>query len=225
MRNIFPACFVALSLASPASAGLITFDNIRHANGFSEDAIPTGWAGFDWSSRFWWTDSQTAPDTGYQFGIVSAPNVVFNAAGAKVSFRRKTLFELDSFYLTAAWRNGLEVEVTGFRHNVEVDSTTFIVNASGPTLETLDWEVNKVTFRSFGGTSAGYDGGIDGNQFVLDNLMLSPVAKQSISFASLSSPRVASEVPEPSTWAMMLVGFAGLGFAGHRASRKTAAAG
>jgi hypothetical protein len=30
-------------------------------------------------------------------------------------------------------------------------------------------------------------------------------------------------VPEPSTWAMMLVGFAGLGFAGYRTSRKTVA--
>ena len=30
--------------------------------------------------------------------------------------------------------------------------------------------------------------------------------------------------PEPSTWAMMLAGFAGLGFAGHRASRKRLAA-
>jgi PEP-CTERM motif len=30
-----------------------------------------------------------------------------------------------------------------------------------------------------------------------------------------------SAVPEPSTWAMMLLGFAGLGFAGYRASRKT----
>ena len=29
-------------------------------------------------------------------------------------------------------------------------------------------------------------------------------------------------VPEPSTWAMMLLGFAGLGFAGYRASRKSA---
>jgi hypothetical protein len=28
--------------------------------------------------------------------------------------------------------------------------------------------------------------------------------------------------PEPSTWAMMLLGFAGLGFAGWRASRTTA---
>jgi hypothetical protein len=31
-------------------------------------------------------------------------------------------------------------------------------------------------------------------------------------------------VPEPSTWAMMLVGFAGLGYAGYRASRGAAAA-
>jgi PEP-CTERM motif len=30
-------------------------------------------------------------------------------------------------------------------------------------------------------------------------------------------------VPEPSTWAMMLIGFAGLGYASHRASRKSAA--
>jgi PEP-CTERM motif len=32
---------------------------------------------------------------------------------------------------------------------------------------------------------------------------------------------VGGAVPEPSTWAMMLIGFAGLGFAGYRASRKS----
>ena len=30
-------------------------------------------------------------------------------------------------------------------------------------------------------------------------------------------------VPEPSTWALLLIGFAGLGFAGYRSSRKTGA--
>jgi PEP-CTERM motif len=34
----------------------------------------------------------------------------------------------------------------------------------------------------------------------------------------------APTVPEPSTWAMMLLGFAGLGFMGYRARRKTRAA-
>src|ERR1700683_353998 len=33
----------------------------------------------------------------------------------------------------------------------------------------------------------------------------------------------ASAVPEPSTWAMMVIGFGGLGFLGWRGSRKTAA--
>jgi hypothetical protein len=36
--------------------------------------------------------------------------------------------------------------------------------------------------------------------------------------------RSTSTVPESSTWAMMLLGFAGLGFAGYRASRRPAAA-
>ncbi len=34
---------------------------------------------------------------------------------------------------------------------------------------------------------------------------------------------VGGAVPEPSTWAMMLVGFAGLGFAGYRSARRQAA--
>jgi hypothetical protein len=33
-----------------------------------------------------------------------------------------------------------------------------------------------------------------------------------------------SGVPEPTTWAMMLIGFAGLGFAGYRSSRKSSTA-
>jgi hypothetical protein len=34
---------------------------------------------------------------------------------------------------------------------------------------------------------------------------------------------VTASTPEPSTWAMMILGFAGLGFAGYRASRKATA--
>jgi len=34
-----------------------------------------------------------------------------------------------------------------------------------------------------------------------------------------------SSVPEPSTWAMMLIGFAGLGFAGYRSTQRRAVAG
>jgi hypothetical protein len=37
------------------------------------------------------------------------------------------------------------------------------------------------------------------------------------------TPRTLEAVPEPSTWAMMLLGFAALGFAGYRTSRRAAA--
>jgi hypothetical protein len=40
---------------------------------------------------------------------------------------------------------------------------------------------------------------------------------------TMSVGGAAVTVPEPSTWAMMLLGFAGLGFAGYRASRKKVA--
>jgi hypothetical protein len=43
-------------------------------------------------------------------------------------------------------------------------------------------------------------------------------------FETKSAVPFTVSVPEPSTWAMMLLGFAGLGFAGYRASRRTAAA-
>jgi hypothetical protein len=36
-------------------------------------------------------------------------------------------------------------------------------------------------------------------------------------------PDVVTGVPEPSTWAMMFLGFGGIGFAGYRTSRKSAA--
>ena len=42
-----------------------------------------------------------------------------------------------------------------------------------------------------------------------------------VQFSAASIP---PSIPEPSTWAMMLAGFAGLGFLGYRASRRETAA-
>ena len=46
------------------------------------------------------------------------------------------------------------------------------------------------------------------------------VAAPSVAYAMLDSATFTATVPEPSTWAMMLLGFAGLGFAGCRRLRK-----
>ena len=56
--------------------------------------------------------------------------------------------------------------------------------------------------------------------FTLDATL--EVSTSPISFSSVF-PHSATSIPEPSTWAMMLLGFAGLGFVGWRGSRRTVA--
>ena len=61
-------------------------------------------------------------------------------------------------------------------------------------------------------------------------LLVTGTGSDTLSFAAANNPGLTfldnvslSGVPEPSTWAMLLFGFGGLGFAGYRASRKSAA--
>jgi hypothetical protein len=192
------ASFAALALATPASAKLITFDLLTG----SDQHIPDGWAGFHWSDDFFYLDGDDFPGTGFDNGVVSPPNVAFNNDSNTVGFGRGKPFELVSFYVTAAYRNGLKFRVTGKLDGDIVDRETFTINSSGPTLITLDWsDINHVVFYSYGGTNAGLGGNrSDGFEFALDNL----------------TTRAVSAIPEPSTWALMLLGFAGLGYAGRR---------
>lgn len=60
--------------------------------------------------------------------------------------------------------------------------------------------------------------------FVDNTTLLVANADPGIQLLTPADFRSGSPAPEPSTWAMMLLGFAGLGFAGYRASRKTIAA-
>jgi hypothetical protein len=206
----FLASVAGLSLADPASAGVITFDDLPDTSLYNH--IPNPYAGFDWSPHFLYLDGADYPyPSGYQTGVVSGPNVAFNENGLPANFSRRMPFELDSFYLTAAWRDGLEVTVTGYLNDKMVDSKTLTVSTSGPTRETFNnWDVNKVVFRSFGGTPVGFTG----YQFVLDNVRISPVPEPSARFNSFSA------VPESSTWALMLLGFAGLGFTAYNRSKR-----
>jgi hypothetical protein len=217
----FLASFAGLCLADPASAKLINFDNLPLPSNSPYGQVPNPYAGFDWSPHFRYVDGADYPyPSGYQNGVVSAQNVAFNGGGLNglppppVNFSRRTPFELDSFYLAAAWRDGLQVTVTGEMCSppaspqtcVVVDSTTLTVNQSGPTLETFNWDVNKVVLQSFGGVPVGFT---QGYSFVLDNISIGPVPALSTRFNAFNA------VPESSTWTLMLLGFAGLGFAAY----------
>jgi hypothetical protein len=206
----FLASFAGLCLANPAAAKLITFHDLPDSSPYQR--IPNPYDGFDWSPHFLYLDGvDYLYPSGYQTSVVTPPNVAFNGGGSNgappppVNFSRRAPFELDSFYLTAAWRNGLEVTVTGKLNGAVVDTTTLTVNTSGPTLETFNWDVNEVVFNSVLGS--GVPVSFEGYQFVLDNVSVGPVPDSAIRFNSFGA------VPESSTWTLMLLGFASLGCA------------
>lgn len=132
---------------------------------------------------------------GYDTGIVSQSNAALNGFGTQASFSAASgTFAFISGYFTGAF--GTENIVVSDNLG---DSKIFQVNASTPTLETFNW--NGVSTVSVDAVSDG-----SGTQIVFDNLTVNT-----------------SAVPEPATWAMMLVGFGGLG-AVMRTRRKMSAA-
>jgi PEP-CTERM motif len=146
-----------------------------------------------------------------------------NQNSATYTFTFNTPIDYFSFHVNALSTFGGNVETIG----------SITVNAPN----TPTFAFTNIQFTAFDGSTI-TSGPQDNGEF---NMVITPAAGESfntISFFHFQSGapngsvvrdlsfEVASGVsgvPEPSTWAMMLLGFAGLGFAGYRASLKRAA--
>jgi hypothetical protein len=115
---------------------------------------------------------------------------------------------------------------SGFQPGAAFNPSTdaFINHAGGNTSDDIGmFSLNTESPLSFPSS-------IDGNSFSLDSRLLSGVISDAsdVNTFVIYSPLVinigGTQAPEPSTWAMLLLGFAGLGFAGYWASRRTATA-
>ncbi|MDP4026848.1 Hint domain-containing protein [Methylobacterium sp. NEAU 140] len=141
----------------------ISFDNTS-GSGTGGQAIPNGYGGFNWTNFNALDGTQNAfQGTGYRNGIVSSPNVAFNAAGLSGSFSSTSSFTLNDFYATSAFQNPASIQVTGSLNGVQVYNTTITPNSQAPTLYSFNWTgINQVTIAP---NTPG-----QGQQFVIDNL-------------------------------------------------------
>jgi hypothetical protein len=90
------------------------------------------------------------------------------------------------------------------------------------------WLSEKVTFTYEGlGTNPGLLSFVNNGQGgcsadFTSSLPHDPTASGARPFSLLDGVSLSSSAPEPSTWAMLLAGFAGLGYAGLRSRRRSA---
>ena len=189
--------FIKLACIYFASAGmclgatsLITFDDLAplYNNGFYENPIPNGYNGLQWNN-FWVLDAVDYFDapSGYQYGMISAKNVAFNNYGNPALFSGNGTFDLDSAYLTAAWNDGLQVEVQGFVGNTLTYDNTYTLNTTAASFINFNYfGVDEVNFIASGGINHGFYG--QGTQFAIDNMTVNLIPEPNLlALASLGA--------------------------------------
>ena len=187
VRRAIALCWIrfvsalVLALATASSSGwasptLITFDDLPETT--TGLVVPNGYQNLTWVD-FYYLDGVNYVDnpSGYQNGVVSASQVAFmwGAAnpGTTASITNSLGFDLISGWLTAAWRDGLQVRVIGYSSGVAVYDNTYTLSTLAPTFINFNYlGVNQVTFSTSGGTQSPVLFG-DGYHFLMDNVTVS----------------------------------------------------
>ncbi len=196
MRKIlcfFVATAIVIGSVVGANAAVLTFDDLFGGGG---QPISNGYQGFNWNNMGAVDTAYMATGygtNGYTNGMVSPNNVAYNLVGNPASIYSNTQFDFNGAYLTAAWNNGLTINVKGYNGANLLYDSTIVVDTFAPTFFNFNFlGVTKVDFNSYGGTSAGYVG--SGTHFAMDNFTYN-----------------ASAVPEPSTILLLGSAMVGLG--------------
>lgn len=188
-----------------ASATILTFDTLTPA---SLSIIPDGYGGLNWNNMGYLDGSKSIyAGSGYNNGLVSGNYVAFNnSANMAMTLGAGSVFDFNGAYLTGAWRDGLNIQVTGLLGGTTLYSQTVVVNSTGPTWFNFDYMgIDELRFNSFGGT--GVSGLIgSGAHFVMDNFTF-----------NVNEP--VNPIPEPSTAMLLAIGLLGMTSYGYRRSK------
>ena len=180
MNKTIIAGFAAILAGSSVNAALITFDDL------TADPIPNAYAGLSWNN-FSALNATTfsGNPSGYLVGLVSPDFVAYNPFGTPASFGMEPGFVVNSFYLTAAWNDDLDVLIEGLLDGTPVVSTSIQIDSTIQSLVTLNWSgIDEVRLITSGGVdNPSFSGG--GTHFTMDNLVINSEFQ---------------EVPEAGTW-------------------------
>uniref|UniRef100_C6E7W0 Ice-binding protein C-terminal domain-containing protein n=1 Tax=Geobacter sp. (strain M21) TaxID=443144 RepID=C6E7W0_GEOSM len=181
------AWMMLLGTTAASSATVLTFDEIK-TTGDNQIDVPDGYGGLTWQNIWATNTDDETRGPGYRNGTVSGSIVAFNADGRPGTISDR-LFDFNGAYLTAAWNNGLNIQVQGYRGGNLAYDRTVVVDTTAPTFFLFDYAgVDRLTFDSFGGTNAGY-GGV-GFHFAMDNFTFNET----------------TPIPEPSTFLLLGAG-------------------
>jgi hypothetical protein len=182
MREKLLLLSVVAMLLFPAiptrSETMVTFDDISALSGSNlpkpDVFVRSGYEGLGWVG----VGVLNAPveasyyeTNGYYYGMASAPNVAYNGFSPPSEIDSLgTNFNFLSVYLTGAWMSNLNIEVQGFRSGNLLYDQTVVAAATNPALFTFNYmDIDRLTFNSFGGQSAGFSGGPGSEQFAMDD--------------------------------------------------------
>jgi hypothetical protein len=177
-------------------ADLINFAGLTKNS--PEATVPNGYDGFTWNNfnaLNTKTDLNVLP-SGYAHADADShsPNVAFNVFGQPASMTSNSPFSFYGGFFTAAWRDNLTIDVSGYRDGVLLYDKKFQVNSTSYTFESFDFEgIDALDFSSSGGTVHGY---VPGNP--LSHPPLTQFALDDVIFVADSGPVVSGgSAPEP----------------------------
>lgn len=199
----FRSCLSAMALlaaatcfTTAASAATLDFESIGSQG--AQNAIEDGYGDLRWSN-FYVLDGDdqypSYPNNGYGNGTASGDYVAFNGFGAAAAFSSSSTFDFISAAFTAAWNEGLKLNIVGYRNGAELYSQTVTLTTTLYSTLFFNWTgIDKVAFFTSGGTPIVGKGG---HQFVIDDLNV-------------------VQTPIPAALPFLALGLAGLGYAARR---------